>query len=123
MAGRTLRSTSDVDFSDVGEGITDRAQKGALLLNIDNPFALTSSLTVMLQPDGGEVMVKSVPLGTGNTLQTINFTRDELKKLFGHNVHVTISGLASATAGPVSVTPKQAVVVTTRFDLTLSVGG
>jgi len=123
VAGRTLRSTSDVDFSDVGEGITDRAQKGALLLNIDNPFALTSSLTVMLQPDGGEVMVKSVPLGTGNTLQTINFTRDELKKLFGHNVHVTISGLASATAGPVSVTPKQAVVVTTRFDLTLSVGG
>lgn len=123
VAGRTLSSTSDIDFSNVGDGIADRSQKGALLLNIDNPFAVTSSLSVKLQPAGGEVIVKVVPLGTGRTTQAIDFTREELKKLFGHKVHVTISGLANASAGPVSVTPKQAVVVTTRFDFTLSVGG
>lgn len=123
VAGRTLTSTSDVDFSDVGDGIADRTQKGALLLNIDNPFAVTSTLSVRLQSEGGELIVKSVPLGTGRTSHSIEFSREELKKLFGHNVHVTISGLASASAGPVSVTPKQAVVVTMRFDLTLSVGG
>ena len=123
VTGRTISSTSDMDFSDVGDGITDRATKGALLLAIDNPFAVTSSLSVKLQPEGGELIVKTVPLGTGKTTQTIDFTREELKKLFGHNVHVTISGLANAAAGPISVSPKQAVVVTTRFDLTLSVGG
>lgn len=123
VAGRTLSSTSDIDFSDVGDGIADRSQKGALLLNIDNPFAVTSSLNVKLQPEGGELIVKSVPLGTGKSTQSIDFSREELKKLFGHKVHVTISGLANGSAGPVTVTPKQAVVVTTRFDLTLSVGG
>jgi hypothetical protein len=123
VAGRTLNSTSDIDFSDVGDGIADRTQKGALLLTIDNPFAVTSALTVTLKPDGGDAIVKAVPLGTGKTSKTIDFTREELKKLFGHNVHVTISGLANASAGPVLITPKQAVVVTTRFDLTLSVGG
>ncbi|MBC8089682.1 MAG: hypothetical protein H7Z40_20660 [Phycisphaerae bacterium] len=122
VAGRTLSSTSDVDFSDIGDGISDRTQKGALLLNIDNPFAVTSSLSVKLQPEGGDLIVKSVPLGTGKTSHSIEFSREELKKLFGHKVRVTISGLANASAGPVSVTPKQAVVVTTRFDLTLSVG-
>ena len=123
VAGRTLSSSSDIDFSDVGDGIADRTQKGALLLAIENPFAVTSALTVKLQPQGGDLIVKSVPLGTGNTTQTIEFTKDELKKLFGHNVHVTISGLANSASGPVSVTPRQAVVVKTRFDLTLSVGG
>lgn len=123
VAGRTLSSTSDMDFSNVGDGIAERSRKGALLLNIDNPFAVTSALSVKLQPEGGDLIVKSVPLGTGKTTQSIDFSREELKKLFGHKVHVTISGLANASAGPVSVTPKQAVVVTTRFDLTLSVGG
>lgn len=123
VAGRIISSTSDMDFSSVGDGIADRTTKGALLLNIDNPFALTSSLTVSLQPDNGDVITKAVPLGAGKTTQTIGFTREELKKLFGHNVHVTISGVANPTAGPVSVSPKQAVVVTTRFDLTLAVGG
>lgn len=123
VGGRTLSSTSDIDFSDVGDGIADRMQKGALLLSIDNPFAVTSALSVKLTPEGGETIIKSVPLATGKSTQTIDFSKEELKRLLGHKVHVTISGLANATSGPVVVSPKQAVVVTTRFDLTLSVGG
>ena len=50
-------------------------------------------------------------------------SKDELKRLFGRKVKVTISGPADASSGIISVSPKQAVVVKTHFDLTLSVGG
>ncbi|MEP6834965.1 MAG: hypothetical protein ABJB74_16380 [Gemmatimonas sp.] len=123
VTGRTLTSTSEMDFSDIGDGIADRAQKGALLLNIDNPFLVTSALTVRLSPDGGAAIVKSVALGTGSTTRSIDFTKDELKRLFGRRVTVTISGPAASSSGAISVSPKQAVVVKTHFDLTLSVGG
>lgn len=123
VAGRTLSSTSEVDFSDVGETIADRTQHGALLLNIENPFMVTSALSVKLSPDSGAAIVKSVALGTGNTTRSIEFSKDELKRLFGRKVTITISGPADASSGTISVSPKQAVVVKTRFDLTLSVGG
>lgn len=123
VAGRTLTSTSDVDFSDISETISDRAQKGALLLDIQNPFDVTSQLRVTLAPDNGDPIVKSVALATGNTTRSIDFTQDELKRLFGHNVKVTISGPAHSQSGNVTVSPTQAVVVKTRFDLSLSVGG
>lgn len=123
IAGRSLTSTSNVDFSDVGDAISDRTQKGALLLDIQNPFAVTSALRVTLKPDGDSAIVKSVALAAGNTTRQIDFTKEELKRLFGHNVTVTISGPAEAASGTVTISPKQAVVVKTRFDLTLSVGG
>ncbi len=123
VAGRTLSSTSEMDFSDVGDGISNRTQRGALLMNIENPFLVTSTLTVRLSPDSGADIVKSVGLGTGSTTRSIEFTRDELKRLFGHKVTVTISGPAASASGTISVSPKQAVVVKTHFDLTLSVGG
>lgn len=123
VAGHTLSSTSTIDFSDVGDAIAGRAQKGALLLDIQNPFAVTSALRVKLQADGDSAIVKSVALGTGNTTRSIDFSKEELKRLFGHNVTVTITGPAEAALGTVIVSPKQAVVVKTHFDLTLSVGG
>lgn len=123
VAGRTLSSTSEVDFSDIGDGIADRTQRGALLLDIQNPFLVTSALTVRLSPDSGAAIVKALALGTGNTNRTIEFTKDELKRLFGRKVTITISGPADASSGVISISPKQAVVVKTRFDLTLSVGG
>ena len=123
VAGRTLTSTSEIDFSDVGDAIKDRALRGALLLNIENPFTVTSTLSVRLSPDSGVAIVKSVALGTGSTTRSLEFTRDELKRLFGRKVMITISGPAQSQSSTISVSPKQAVVVKTHFDLTLSVGG
>lgn len=123
VAGRTLTSSSDVDFSDISEAISDRTSKGSLLLDMQNPFNVTSNLRVTLTPDGGDAIVKSVALATGNTTRAIDFTKEELKLLFGHNVQVSITGPAQSTSGTVMVSPTQAVVVKTRFDLSLSVGG
>ena len=123
VAGRTLHSTSEMNFSEVGDGISNRAQRGALLLNIENPFLVTSALSVRLSPDSGAAIVKTVALGTGSTTRSIEFTKAELNRLFGRKVRITISGPADASSGIINVSPKQAVVVKTRFDLTLSVGG
>jgi hypothetical protein len=123
VVGRTLTSTTNVDFSDIEGGIADRTSKGALLLNIENPFDVTSTLTVQLRPDGGDPINKTVTLATGSSERRIEFTKEELQQLFGHNVTITINGPASSASGTISVSPKQAVVVKTRFDLSLSIGG
>lgn len=123
VGGRMLTSTTEIDFSDVGDGIADRTQRGALLLDIQNPFLVTSALTVRLTPDSGAAIVKPLVLGTGSTKRTIEFSKEELKRLFGQKVKVIISGPADPSSGVISVSPKQAVVVKTHFDLTLSVGG
>ena len=84
---------------------------------------MTSALSVRLSPDSGAAIVKTVALGTGSTTRSIEFTKDELKRLFGRKVTITLSGPAASSSGTISVSPKQAVVLKTHFDLTLSVGG
>ncbi|MGV3709377.1 MAG: hypothetical protein ACO1Q7_11090 [Gemmatimonas sp.] len=123
VVGRTLTSTTDVDFSDIDGGISDRTQKGALLLSIENPFDVTSTLQVQLRPDGGDPINKTVALVAGSSERRIEFTKEELQQLFGHRVTISITGPAASASGSISVSPKQAVVVKTRFDLSLSVGG
>jgi hypothetical protein len=122
VAGHRMSATSTLDFHDVPDAIAKRASKGALLLSIDNPFALTSALSISLMPDGGNAITKAVPLGTGMTSRSVDFTLDELKQLLGHSVTVTVSGVATPSTGAIAISPKQAVVVSTHFDLTLSVG-
>ncbi|MDB4913131.1 MAG: hypothetical protein JWM95_775 [Gemmatimonadetes bacterium] len=120
VAGRTLSSSLNMNL-DVDSAITNRVIDGKMQLTIVNPFAVTSTATVKLQPDNGAVINKIVSLGLNTTTATIPLTLAEVRSLFGHNVTITIAGAANAT-GPVSVSPRQTVVVTTRFDLTLEVG-
>lgn len=123
LAGRTLSSSSTFDLGNIDDAIIKRIEGGALQLNVDNPFILTSALTVRLQPDGGAAITKQVTLDVGATSPSIAFTKDELHALVGHKVTVTMSGSASSPTGTVSVQPKQAVAVVSHFDITLSVGG
>jgi hypothetical protein len=77
---------------------------------------------VKLTPEGGATITKSVPLGAGNTTPpAIVFSKDELKSLLGHKVVATYSGVVNSPT-PVNVSPKQVVLVTTKFDLSLQLG-
>ena len=124
VVNRSVNSSSTIDLSGVDSTIVRRVQSGSLLLTIVNPFTVSSaSLTVKLTPQGGATLTKSVPLATGNSTAKIDFTAAELKSLLGKVVSISYSGAVNATAGAVNISPKQAVVVTTRLDINLQVGG
>lgn len=121
VAGRTLSTTTSMNLSDVDQSISDHVLSGALLLTIVNPFTVTSNLTVTLKPDNGAAITKPLTLGLGTTTQSIALLQSELKSLLGHNVTLTVTGTPSSS-GAVTISPKQAVVVTAKLDISLELG-
>ena len=124
VVNRQLNSSSTIDLTGVDSTIINHVQNGSLLLTIVNPFTVTGTLTVRLTPQGGATITRTVPLAAGNsTPPPISFNTAELKSLLGRSVAISYSGAVNSTAGAVNITPKQTVVVTTRLDINLQVGG
>ena len=123
VVGRQFNSTSSIDLSGVDKTVTDHVQSGALLLTLVNPFAVTSTLTVTFSPQGGTNITRTVPLATGNSTVRIDFSAAELKSLLGHKVSLAYTGAVTPTTGSVTISPRQAVIITTRLDVSLQVGG
>ena len=122
VTNRAVSSSSTIDLAGVDSTISKRVQNGSLILSIVNPFNVTGALTVKLTPQGGAAIAKQVTLAPNNSTVTISLTGPELRSLLGHSVLVSYTGAVNAT-GPVNVSPRQAVVVTTRLDVALQVGG
>lgn len=128
VVNRQVSSTTTAD-ANFDRTITDRLQGGALLLTITNPFNVGGTLTVQLRATNGTVVTKTVPLVAGTSSPRVEFTKTELQNLLqksasGSNaLTITFNGAVSATGGAVTVSPRQAVVVDTRLDLSLQVGG
>ncbi len=123
VANKSVSSTASIDLADVDSSIINRVQGGALLLTVVNPFTVTGTLTVRFVPSGGAPITKTIALAVGTTTPRIDFTQAELRGLLGHIVSVSYTGTVSSSGGSVSVSPRQAVVVTSRLQLDLEVGG
>jgi hypothetical protein len=62
----------------------------------------------------------------GTTPQRLEFTRDEIRSLFGRdNLSLTVSGPVSGTGtgGAVDVLPGMQAVMSTRFEVAVRLGG
>ena len=123
VVSKSVTQSSTIDLASIDNTIIEHVESGSLLLTIANPFNVTGTLTVRLTPSGGAVITRSIPLAAGASTATVSFNKAEIQTLLGRTVNVTYSGAVNASGGPVNVTPKQAVVVTSRLDLTLKVGG
>ena len=113
-------SPSDLDLSGVDSTITKRLGGGSLLLKIDNPFNVAGNLSVTFAGASMPIQ-KSLTLSGGTTTPTIPFTKDELAAMFGRKVFVGFSG--SVNGATVVVAPNQAVSVSSRLQVALTVGG
>jgi hypothetical protein len=122
VSNRSVSSTSTLDLTGVDSTVRNSVQSGALVLTLANPFNVTGILTVRLTPSGGTVITKTVTLGVGTTTQRVPFSQAELQSLLGTNVTVTYIGAVNATSGPVTVSPKQNVLVTAKLDVFLEAG-
>lgn len=123
VVNRQVSTSTNVDLSSIDSTIIRHVQAGALLMTVVNPFNITGTLTVRLAPNGGTPVVKSVSLATGTSAPSVSFSQSEIASLLGHNVTMTLSGAVNASGGAVTISPKLAVSVTTKLDLSLEVGG
>jgi hypothetical protein len=123
VANKSISSTSSFNLADIDKTISDKVQSGALLFTVTNPFNVSGTLTVRLTPDNGAPINKTVQLTAGNSTPSISFTQQELRSLLGHNVTVLYTGTVNSASGSINVTPKQAVIVASKLDVSLEVGG
>ena len=120
VVGRTVSATPmEQDLRDITSDVTDRVQRGSLLFTIDNPVAVQGTLAVQFTALGVTID-KSISVAPGSTQRSVDFTKDELRSLFGKKVLVSVSGPVSATGQNVALSPKQVIAVTTRLDIVLN---
>jgi hypothetical protein len=120
VVGRNVSANPmEQDLRDITSDVTDRVQYGSLIFSIDNPVSVQGTLAVRLTAPGVTID-KTMAVAPGATVRTVEFTRDELRSLFGKTVTVSVSGPVSSTGTSVQLTPKQVIAVTTRLDIVLN---
>jgi hypothetical protein len=110
-----------LDLAGIDAELTRRVQRGALLLDVENPFAVDGVLTATLSAPGVS-LVRSLPVVPGSSHIALEFSGAELRSLFGPSpVTLSVSGPVSASpAGLVSVFPGQALMAAGRLELYLT---
>lgn len=112
--------TVDVNLEDVETSIKNRLKEGAFVFDLSNPFQISGSLELRIQA-GGRLITKSLSVSPGPSTQRIQFSRDELRAMFGARNLMSASGSVSAPGGVVAVRPNQILVVKTTIDFVVSV--
>lgn len=118
VRGAQVRQTTTADL-DVSSAIGDRVQRGRLLLDVKDPFAVGGRLSVRLSTPEGFVTTRPLDVQGGDRAYELQFTREELRSLLGQPVTIAFSGAVSRT-GALTVTPAQTLVIATRFELVLT---
>ena len=110
-----------LDLAGVDDEVSARVQRGALLLDLENPFAVGGTLTATLAAPG-ITLVRSLPVVPGSSTVTLEFTGTELRSLFGPApATLSVSGPVSASpAGAVTVRPGQVLTAAGRLELHLT---
>ena len=123
VTDRTISAGSvELDLGEEGldETVTERTHAGALLLDIENPFAGTTGTLDLTVRANGSTIDKSVSLAAGTTTARIEFNREEIRTILGSGVvTLDVSGTVSGPAAGVTVTPTQVVTIRSRLELTV----
>jgi hypothetical protein len=125
VSNRTISMQAlDVNLTGIEDEIRSRARGGALVLEVSNPFDVSGELELrLLAPPSGADYRKPVGIAHGETTQRIALDHDELFRLLGFNVNVSLSGPVSANASTITLRPGQQVSLRPRLELTLGIGG
>jgi hypothetical protein len=112
-----------VDLTSIDDEVAERVRRGAVILNMSNPFDATG--TLQLQFEGAAVAPRPVQVAPGESSQRIEFSEAEVRALMGRRVTLRISGPVSGAGqgGTMVIRPDQQARVVTLLDLILAIGG
>ena len=113
----------DLDVEDIDDTISERIQSGAIVLDITNPFGVGVTGQFDIAYPGGKIS-KALNVGSGATsTASLTYTGAEFRTFLGKSgVELTGSGTVSSSAGVITVTPGQQVVIKAKIDITLRIG-
>lgn len=119
---QTVSTTATtIDLTDIDETMQDRVVRGAIVLDVDNPFTVAGTLVLRLSA-GATTITKTVQVAAGETSQRVEFTGAELRSLLGNEVVMTLQGTLGSAA-PVMIRPGDVIAVSSMLDLTFELGG
>lgn len=102
--------------------VIDQIQEGALLVDVENPFDVTGSVSITFELTGSDV-VKTVPLGTGSYAERIAFSGQELQDILAQQeVDVVVTGDVGTAGGTVTVRPGQRIAFDLELEVILMIG-
>jgi hypothetical protein len=112
---------------DLDPSMTKRVIKGALEMTVTNPFGVTGNLSARFAygPAPAQTLTKpfALPGGAAPQVASVSFDSTEMVNIFsGKPTSLTMTGAVASTV-PITVTPKQAVVISNRLILSIRVGG
>jgi hypothetical protein len=108
-----------IDLTGVDATVRDRVRGGAVVLLVENPFAITGRLRLRLAASASSVE-REIGIGTGT--QRVPLTGDELRSLLGDRIEVSAAGPIDAASG-VRVRPDDRITLLARLEVSLEVGG
>ena len=123
IANQTINAAqTSVDLSSVSDAaLINRVQGGTVHLIIDSPFGVQGTLTATFSAPGVSSIVKTISLTTAaHQTPDLSLTATELRALLGHTSDLTVSGSVNSPSGSVTLTPTQALKVTSTFQIILS---
>ncbi|MFL5560025.1 MAG: hypothetical protein ACJ79K_00990 [Gemmatimonadaceae bacterium] len=118
-----------VDLSGLDQATAGKIVGGAVILAINNPFAVGGSLSLDFKAPDGAHVVKGFTLGVGGPASApstirLGLSQSEINSLIGQkDVAITITGSVSSPNGAVDVTPMQRMAITTLVEATIATGG
>jgi len=115
-----------LDVEDVDASIVDRVKSGAFEFDITNPWSIAASLSLVIDgPTMASPVTKSISIpASGTSTVRVEFTQADLRSFLGEpGVTLRGQGSVSATAGVVTISPTQTLVLDSRLDLVLTIGG
>lgn len=109
----------DLELDGIDPFVVRRAQRGAMILSISNPFTVAGMLTFRFDTPSGPI-TKPVPIAAGESTVRIEFTGPELQRILGSGVRLSASGSISGTGPSVRLEPAQVLVLQSRIEVTVS---
>lgn len=125
VVNKTLASAGNdsIALDGLEEGITRRVVGGALEMSVTNPFPLAGNMEIIFGRAPGQPLVKPVPLPSGPAQQRLVFLDSaEIQSILGNRVALNIGGIVNSAA-PITVGPRQKMVILNRLRLTIRTGG
>ena len=108
----------DVDVDDIDSDVTDRIEQGTIILEVNNPFAVSLLGNVVIGPTLKPFSIA----GSGPSTVELAYSGDELRLFLGQP-GITFSGSGTATGVAVTITPGQELTIEATLDVTIEIGG
>ena len=108
----------DIDVEDIDTDVTKRIEQGTIILEVNNPFAVSFSGNVDILTTSKAFSIA----GSGPSTVELSYSGDELRSFLG-KPDVTFSGSGTATGVAVTITPGQELTIEATLDVTIEIGG